>query len=273
MEQEIEQHLHDYEDVIGQSWAETSANEVIKRLAKGEELPKILDSLPGFAESFDQELDTIDCSDGRVLDGRKIGIAGSGLLLSPEERAKFIALYKGKTKKVTAHADCGAAAKKFAELQSVSPEQIPAGVTTADDYGVVCAQKLAEELGAEYEFLEREGMASPNHNERALVLDQTGRFDSGSLEGFPPHFVCTGAGLGFSEEYMKEELETLTGIALGDHGFGQRLSEDKPFYIMVAANDYNNLAHWEKIAKEATQKFGARVVVDGFVKPGDPENN
>lgn len=273
MEQRIDNQIEHGGVSIERSWEETSRNEIIKRLSEGEELQKILESLPGFSESFSAPLDTIDCSDGRVLDGKKIGIAGSGLLLPKEERARFIALYKGKIKKVTAHADCGAAAKKFSELRSLFPEQIPADIDNPDDYGVYCAQKFAEELGAEYEFLGREEMASEHHNERAIVLDQSGRFDSTNLEGMAPHFVSTGAGLGFSPEYMKAELETLSGIALGDHGFGSRFDKDHPFYIFVAASDYTDLAEWEKVAREATQKFGERVQVKGFVRPGDPENN
>lgn len=273
MEQRIDNQIEHSGVSIEQSWAETSQNEIIKRLTEGEELQKILESLPGFFESFAEPLDTIDCSDGRVLDGRKIGIAGSGLLLPKEERARFIALYKGKIKKVTAHADCGAAAMKFSELRDSFPEQIPAGIENSDDYGVHCAQKFAEELGAEYEFLDRQEMASEHHNERAIVLDQSASFDSTNLKGMLPHFVSTGAGLGFSPEYMKAELETLSGIALGDHGFSSRFDANHPFYIFVAANDYAGLSEWGNLAREATQKFGDRVQVKGFVRPGDPENN
>jgi hypothetical protein len=257
------------QEKIDQGWEESRQNEVINGLLAGEDLQKIMEPLVGFKESF-RELDTVDCSDGRVLDGHKIGIAGSGLLLSEEERALFIERFKGKIKTLTAHSDCGAAAKKFATLNI---NEIPAGVKTADEYGVYCAKKLAAELGANYEYLNREEMANEYHNEVALVLDSTAEFDSTNLKGFPAHFVSTGAGLGFSEDYMKSELETLAGIALGHHGFGSRFDSENPFYVIVSANNSEELNHWQKIAEEAVAQFGADVSVKGFIRPKGIDQN
>lgn len=254
---------------IKAGWDESRQNALIERLSAGEELQTIMESFPGFKETF-RDLDTIDCSDGRVLDGHKIGIAGSGCLLSDEERAKFVEAYRGKIKKLTTHRDCGAAAKKFAALQ---PEEIPAGVKTSDEHGTWCGKKLAAELGAEHEFLDMKDMANDYHNETAIVLDQTGKFDSTNLAGFPAHFVCTGAGLGFSEGYMKSELATLAGIALGHHGFGERFTKQNPFYILVAANSYPELSHWEGVAREAISEFDERVIVRGFVRPDESKKN
>jgi len=255
---------------INQGWEKSRQNEVISRLQKGENLQEIMESLPSFKESF-RELDTIDCSDGRVLDGHKIGIAGSGLLLSEKERLNFIEGFKGKIKTLTAHADCGAAALKF---KSLKPEEIPEGVTSSDEYGIYCGKKLAQELGADYKFLNREEMSNEYHNEAALVLDQTAQFDSTNLEKFPAHFVCTGAGLGFSEDYMKSEIETLAGIALGHHGFGtERFNAANPFYIIISADNLHEFVKWEEVANEAISKFGDKVSIKGFVRPDNAENN
>lgn len=255
---------------INQGWEKSRQNEVISRLLNGEDLQTIMESFPEIKESF-RELDTIDCSDGRVLEGHKIGIAGSGLLLSKEERADFIERFKGKIKTLTTHADCGAAAEKFATLTSA---EIPEGIKTSDEYSNYCGKKLAAELGADYKYLNREEMASEYHNEVALVLDQTAQFDSTNLKGFPVHFVCTGAGLGFSEGYMKLEVETLTGIPLGHHGYGsKRFTNENPFYIIVSANNSGELAHWEEVTKEAVSKFGDKVAVYGFIRPDSAEKN
>ncbi len=249
---------------IKQGWRESRQNEVISRLKANEDLQTVMNSLRGFPEAF-KTLDTIDCSDGRVLRGKKIGIAGSGLLLSPEERAKFVERYKGKIKEVTTHRDCGAAAKKFAEVKAVFPETIPAGIETADEYGSYCGKKLATELGTKHRFLEMEEMANEYHNEVAIVLDVTGRFDSTNLENFPPHFVCTGAGLGFSPEYMQSEMETLAGIALGHHGYGDKhFDRDNPLYIIIVAKNYAEQIEWEAVAKEVAHKFGDQISVKGF---------
>jgi len=255
-------------------WQESRRNEIISRLLAGENLQTIMDSFPGFRESF-HELDTLDCSDGRVLEGRKMGIAGSGLLLPPEERAKFVKNYQGKIKEVTTHRDCGAAAVKFAEVRALFPETIPAHVQTADDYGTWCGQQMAADLGAKHVFLDMNQMVSADHNETAIVLDQTGHFDSTNLESFPPHFVCSGAGLGFSQEYMKSEMETLAGIALGSHGYyGNHFSVQNPFYIMVVAKNPIEENIWENIAKEVAQKFAGRIAVKSVVAPEfiEPEN-
>ncbi len=265
LEQEAQQKEKSMEaEKIQKGWDESRKNEVVSRLLAGEDLQKIMETFPGFDEAF-KDLDTIDCSDGWVLDGKKIGIAGSGLLLSSEERAKFVENYKGKIKEVTTHRDCGAAALKF---KSLSAEEIPAGIENADEYGTYCGKKLAADLGANHRFLTMEEMANNYHNEVAIVLDQTGRFDSTNLKNFPPHFVCTGAGLGFSPEYMKAELETLTGIALGHHGYGtERFNGDNPFYIVVAAKNAEDQANWMAVAKEVADKFGDKVKIESFLSP------
>ncbi|MCX6795279.1 MAG: hypothetical protein NT165_00910 [Candidatus Falkowbacteria bacterium] len=243
-------------------WDASRHNQVVERLLKGENVQSILESLPGFSESFDHPLDTIDCSDGRVLDGRKIGIAGSGMLLSEKERDLFIQNYRGKIKKLTTHRDCGAAGIAF---RSLGEGEIPEGISSADEYGTYQGKKLAEALGAEHEFIEK--LANDYHNEVAIVLDSTGTFDSTSIADFPAHFVCSGAGLGFSEEYMKTELKTLAGIALGSHGFGQRFTEENPLYIIVTANSNVEGLFWKTIAEVALADFSGKVAIKSFVRP------
>lgn len=267
MSHKIENIMNTEENPMDNGWLKARQNGVIKRLDAGESLQEIMESFPDFKEAF-HELDTIDCSDGRVLSGKKIGIAGSGVLLPPEERAKFVETYKGKAKVLTTHDDCGAADLKF---KSLKPEEIPAGITTADEYGKYCGKKMAEDLGARHEHLGRDEMANEHHNETALVIDQTGKFNSTNLDGFPPHFVCTGAGLGFSAEYMKSEVKTLAGIALGHHGFGDRFDEQKPFRIIVAAKNQTELNRWVEIGQEAVNEYGDKIKVEGFIAPEEPE--
>lgn len=251
-------------------WSESRRNQVIEGLLRGQDLQSIMESIPGFSEAFQNPLDTIDCSDGRVLGGRKMGIAGSGLLLPPAERDLFVQNYKGKIKKLTTHRDCGAAGIAFKFL---STEDIPEGVTSADEYGTYLGKKLASELGAEHEFIDLPEMANDYHNEVAIVLDQTGSFDSTNLVNFPAHFVCSGAGLGFSEDYMSGELKTLAGIALGDHGFGNKFTNENPLYIIVSANNHADGLRWESIAKKALVDFGERISVKIVIRPDSVEKN
>ncbi len=250
--------------VINEGWEASRKNEVVGRLLANEDLQKIMDSFSGFKEAFSQELDTLDCSDGRVLMGNKLGIAGSGLLLSEQELDGLVENLKGKVKVVTTHRDCGAAAKKYSSLNS---EEIPEGVVNSDDYGTLRGQQLAKRLGATHVFLEMEEMANEYHNEVAIVLDQTGKFNSTNLESFPPHFVCSGAGVGLNESYMKSELETLIGIALGHHGYGDRFSSQNPFYIIVSADNDSDRLIWEGVAQEVASKFEEKVAVKTFLSP------
>ena len=226
-----------------------------------------------FIEAFKQNLDTMLCSDGRVLYGNKIGFAGPLVLASKEDVDNFVEKNKGKIKKVTAHADCGAAGIAFNKLR---PEEIPEGISNSDEYGVYIAKKLAKRLGdnendVEFQYLDRDDMAKEYHNETAIVLDQTGRFNSTNLPGFPAHFVCSGAGFGVSKDYMKAEMKILAGIAMGSHGFGDRFDvkqeKKNPFYILVAANDEEQLNDWMKVAEEVSVDFEKRIIVKGFIAP------
>ena len=73
---------------------------------------------------------------------------------------------------------------------------------------------------------------------------------------------------------MKAELETLTGIALGHHGFGtERFTSENPFYIIVSADNSSELLQWEEVAKEAVSQFGDKIAVKGFVRHDSAENN
>jgi len=259
------------EDLIEKSWKKGRNNMLVQFLQEKGSLQNAMEVFPGVKEAFEHPLDTVDCSDGRVNGGgRKIGVAGSGMLLTENDRKLFIEWAKGKAKVLTTHDDCGAAKAKFATL---SLEDIPEGIKTADEYGRYCGEKTAKEIGAKHNHLNRDEMASSNHNEVGLTIDQTGRFNSDGLEGFPPHFVCTGAGIGFSEEYVKNEVHMLTGIALGHHGFGERFDEENPFIIMVAANNLEELLKWKGIAEETLAEYGNRVRVDGFVRPDSAEKN
>ncbi len=246
-----------------QGWEKSRKNKLINSLLEGKNLAEIMLNWPNLEEYF-CDLDTIDCSDGRVLSGHKMGIAGSGLLLSPEERADFIARFKGKIKTVTSHRDCGAAALKFSTLKK---EGVVVNVDNSDDYGTQEAKKIAAELGAEHKFIEMEDMTSEYHNEVALVVDATGHFDSTNLPDFPAHFSVTGAGLGFSQDYVTSEIKILTDIAFGHHGFGSRFSSDNPFCIMVVADNQKGLDEWKDRAKKSLTDFGDKIHIDSFLRP------
>lgn len=253
---------------IDRGWDESRLNAVIKGLNEGGKLQEIMEAFPGFKDAFKESLDTMGCSDGRVAAGNKMGFGGPLVLVPEAEVNKFIEANRGKVKTVTAHADCGAAALAF---KSLRPEDIPEGVNSSDEYGAYKAKKLADALGAEYAYIDRHEMLEEYHNEVAIVLDQTGRFNSTNLKGFPAHFVSSGAGFGLDAEYMKAEMKILAGIAFGHHGFGDRfdVTEDNanPFYILVSANNQEELDKWVKVADDTAAEFDGKIKVRGFIAP------
>lgn len=255
--------VNPHEAKVEKLWQEGRDNEFIQKLRESN-MEEALMLLPGFKESFENDLDTVNCSDGRVLSGRKLGLAGSGILLNEGDWSKFVAANRGKVKLMTSHDDCGAAKVLFAKMASEGMA-MPEGVTTADELGKYKISKLSKELESEYEHLSKDKMASDDHNEIAIVIDGTGKFDSTNLEGFPPHFPCAAAGFGLSEAYVQDEVEILAGIAFSDHGFGERITPELPFHIIVVAKDEQDKDKLSAIANRAVGKYGDRVKIDSVV--------
>lgn len=237
------------------AWEKSQHNQVIEGLKAGRPISEIISEMPGFLESFSRSLDTLDCSDGRVVSGRKFGLAGEGILLSPEDRQVLVAALKEKGIKITGHDNCGAAGIAHPD----DPE--------SDRYGYENARKLAAETGSEYKEVHKEDFRSPFHDERVLVVDESGRFDCANWPEFPAQFISSAPFFGLSDNYLKTEIAALANIALGDHGFGQRFSETNPFYVVVSATTPEKLNHFKALASEAASVFGSRVKVDGFLAP------
>jgi hypothetical protein len=73
---------------------------------------------------------------------------------------------------------------------------------------------------------------------------------------FPPHFLANGLAFGLSEKYCAEELKILTGIALGNHGFGKLFNKKNPFYIISVGKNAKKL---NELAKGALKELNNRV--------------
>jgi hypothetical protein len=273
----LEEEEMSHEAEVQKQWEESQNNFVIAELRRGKGLAEVIKSLEGFKEAFLYNLDTIVCSDERVPAGlgRKIGLAGQLILASAEELEKFIKTYQdgGLIKYVTSHDDCGAAKIKFSQL--VEQGNLPEGIATADELGIAHSKELATQLKAEYRHiyfptpdnlsLENERMTDEVHNARAICFDGTGKFNPAIIKEMPNRYVCSAPGFGLSDEYAESELSVLTGIALGDHGFGGRFNSETPFYIIVSAKDEAQLIRLREIAKRVCDQFQGRVVEDGFV--------
>lgn len=251
-----EKQMHNHETgLMDRGWEKSQHNIVIESLKAGRPLQEILPEVPGFVEAFSRSLDTLDCSDGRVVSGRKLGLAGVGILLTPEDREVLVRAIKDKHLKVTGHDNCGAAGLAHP------------GDPDSDKHGYDNAKKLSEETGSNYGEIHTHDFRNPYHDERALVVDKSGRFDVANWPEFPAQFISSAPYFGLSDNYMKTEIAALTNIALGDHGFGVRFDGENPFYVVISADTEEALEHLKKLATEATTQFGDRVKVDGFVAP------
>jgi hypothetical protein len=244
-------------------WEESQKSFIISSLREGKNLAEIISSIEDFEKTFAKVPETLGCSDGRICEHR-FGGAGDFILASEEEREKFISENRGKIKEVTSHSGCGAAELKFKAIEEAG-EQLPEGVETPDDLGINYAKDLAKKLGANYRHIKAQEMSGELHNERVIYFDGTGKFNPGVLSEMPAGFISSSPKLGFSEEYLRNELSVLANIALGDHGFGDKFNQENPFYIIVSARDDEELAELKKVAESAAEQFGGRIVVDGFM--------
>lgn len=251
---------HDHHRLLGEAWEKSQQNELIKRLNAGEKISGIIEQIPGFREAFDHDLDTLDCSDGRVRSGAKMGLAGEGIVADELEMENLTrALIEqrerlGRPLTITGHESCGAAA-----IMHPGPD--------SDRYGYEGARELAEKTGNNYKEIDHSQFISPVHNERLLLVEATGSFDAANWEDFPPQFISSAPFFKLGDGYLKKELPALTGIALGDHGLGERFTAETPFYIIISANDERELASLKSLVEESLRPFGERVKVDGFVAP------
>ncbi len=254
LKQNFQGHHEDHETLLNQEWEKSQNNEIIVGLKEGRNLSELLEALPGFKESFQRPLDCLDCADGRVCSGHKLGLAGQGILLNENDLAILEAKIKELGIRVTGHDNCGAAG-----IAHPGPD--------SDRHGYEFTQSLAERTGASYSEVHKEDFSCPVHNERCLVLEGSGRFDVANLPGFPGRFISSAEFFGLSEEYQRTEAKALIGIALGDHGFGHRFSQEDPFYLLISAENEESLAKTKAWAEAVAAEFEGRVRVESFIAP------
>lgn len=228
----------------------------------------------------------IICADERVvpLSGEfKIGIAGQLILADEKKQDNFINRWKGKIKIVRSHDGCGAAGIAWGKLSEekkksflgntkqvgsmlniepknsngsgLNPEPTTKGMDvlgSADLYGTCHSYDLAKKLGARFEHTHFSGMRGHNefHDARMIFWSADPNFDPSALLAnnfLPPHFLANGPAFDLNEDYCREELKILAGIALGDHGFGKLFDGKNPFYIISVGKDAEKLNEIAKI--------------------------
>ena len=196
-----------------------------------------------------------------------------GFDVAVEAVVKFIGemIAKGEIKdkfKFCSHDGCGAAKIVCGELKKAGI--LPEKYNNSDILGIDFAKKVVDALQKAYPEIEFEyGHTSAEkmdklHNERAIYLDGTRKINLEAVDELPEGFIFTPMS-DVSEEETKLELEKLSEIALGNHGFDKRFTNENPFRIIVSANSEEQLKNLIILAESVANKFEGRVVVDGFV--------
>lgn len=256
-------HNHESPTKVEELWLESEENPVILALKEGRDVSEALGE-ERMAKAFAQTPCCLGCSDGRIREAR-LGRAGMGILAGVEQTAEAIRslLVKDEIKGtlvIKSHDGCGAAGLVCRKM--ISEGKLPEGYPS-DELGKKFAQDVVETLKSQgYDVIYEHTPAvemDEFHNERVVYLDGT---DSISLEGadLPRGFILSG--FGFSEGETAEELKALCGIALGDHGFGERFTKENPFRVIVSAKDGGKLAYLEDLAAKAVWGFNGKVVVN-----------
>ncbi len=206
-------------------------------------------------EAFELKDHSLRCMDEGTPGG--IHMAGSGIL---DKRAATELVRRAGVTGISSHAGCGAAAL-FARREGLDPSK-------ADEYGIVWAKELADDAGVPYVgHIGSESMARPAelHIARVAYFDGTGQFDPSQVKDLPSGFVISRK---FMEApYAKQEADIAVSIALGEHGFGDRLTEESPFYLVAVGDGRPGGLSREALEQEfqdIVQRSGGRVVGSGF---------
>jgi hypothetical protein len=211
------------------------------------------------AKAFELKDRNVRCMDEGTPTG--IHLAGSGILMGEEKAAAALKL--ADCDGVYSHAECGAAGI-YAKANGLDAAK-------ADEYGIEWSKKIAEKLGVEYKgHIGLDKMARPSglHVARIAYYDGTGKFDFTSDEKMPPGFVV---GRRYVDAaYALEEVKVAIAIATGGHGFGELITAEAPFMIVVIGDPANADFSVDKLKTELTEiekANGGKVKVDGFMAP------
>jgi hypothetical protein len=172
-------------------------------------------------------------------------MAGSGILIAPEDLPEFERRCAAMgVAEVTHHENCGAAgvyAKKTASAETPAALAEKFSASEAKDLGLPVGYIGAEEMARPAEF----------HATRFAYYDGTkkGLNLKAAAGALPNGFVLT-RGLYPKAEYAVAEAQLAFDIASGHHGFGELITEDEPFAIIVVADSDDNALSFETLTAE-----------------------
>lgn len=220
---------------------------------------KYFGGIESLAKAFELKDHCVRCMDEGTPTG--IHLAGSGILLGVDKGAEALKL--AGCDGIYSHAECGAAGI-YARTNGLDAAK-------ADEYGIEYAKNVAEKLGVEYKgHIGIDNMARPSglHVARVAYYDGTGKFDFTADEKMPPGFVVSRRYV--DAAYALEEVKVAISIATGGHGFGELITTENPFMIVVIGDKTNADFGLDKLRTELAEiekANGSKVKVDGFVAP------
>jgi len=228
------------------SFEEQSA--IVKKIiANG--LKKYASEIQGLDRAFSIDDKTVRCIDEGTPGG--LHLAGSGILMEAQQLRESLSAM-GATG-ITSHAHCGAAGL-YAKAQGLDP-------TKSDEYGREFARKLSEETGIPYAgHIDHLARPEAFHDAVACYYDLTGSFDPSKVTELPKGFVVNRGFL--PAEYAKKELEVAISIATGDHGYGELITSENPFLVVVVGGS----ADMVEEAKAVSAKYGDKVRIETLAR-------
>jgi hypothetical protein len=241
---------------------------------------EVLAPIANLRQAFAPGNERITCIDAGVVmagSGKSgLALAGSGILFPAGSWAERLArvadlcLAVG-VREVTSHEGCGAAALAYER------DGRPSEYSTSDRYGQAWSRSLQERISsrcerpAAYRHIAAGEMARPMvfHDCRVTWFDCTGRFTPGNLSGQLPQGYLIDRGdvirhavTAEERSYPWVELAISIELALGAIGFGERFTPEKPFLVVVVADNEEDWAALRSELDDVVAPYGGRVRID-----------
>ena len=209
------------------------------------------------AETLFEKGESCLCCIDEGTDNGLFRVAGSGILLSDEERANLVdRLQAMGIKGVKSHEGCGAA-EKYCKENGITDKSV-------EEVAIQKAKDMATQLGVPYlGHIEKVSRPKEFHYARVVYYDGTGQFNqAASKDILPPGFVISRRLLHDmneddpTENQYKPALDNTKlaiQIALGAHGFGKKITAEKPLILVALGDPHDSMFNADAMRRELNQ--------------------
>lgn len=230
---------------------------------------KMLSAMPDRETLFENGESCLCCID----EGTDRGLfrsAGSGILMSDKERARMVEYLQAMgIKGVRSHEGCGAA-EKYCLENGIDLSKV-------EEVAQQKAMEIAAEIGVPYlGHIEKLARPKAFHYARTAYYDGSGQFNQQARKDhLPPGFVISRRYMGTETSF--ENLKLSIQIALGEHGFGKKITPEKPMMLVAFADPHDAMFDHDAMKREMDQfiqnltetdpELAKRVRVDVAIAP------